>query len=136
MNCMQEAYMFGLQKKNESKTEAVVTDRPAQTYVPAVDIAETDTGYTIYADVPGATKDSVDVTFENGVVALKAQAASASETREGHALYREFSRASYERSFRVGDDVDAENIGAEITQGVLKVTLPKKVSAKKTISIK
>lgn len=123
--------MFGLQKKNEEKT-AVAN---GVTYLPAVDIAETEAGYTIYADVPGANKDNVDVTFENGVVTLKASAASASEQNRDGIIHREFRRASYERAFRIGDDVDAEAISAEIANGVLQVKLPRKASARKTIAV-
>jgi HSP20 family protein len=123
--------MFGLQKKTEDKA-AVTT---GTTFRPAVDIAETEAGYTIYADVPGANKDNVDVTFENGVVTLKATAAASSEQNQDGLIHREFRRASYERSFRIGDDVDAEAIGAEIANGVLTVSLPRKASAKKTITV-
>lgn len=138
--------MFGLDKKTtveQNRSAEQNTSAAQRTYLPAVDVAETETGYTIYADVPGATKDSVDVTYENGVVTLKARAEAEVDASTGSAtesgrkvIHREFRRASYERSFRVGDDVDVEAIGAEIAQGVLKVTLPRKASAKKTISVK
>lgn len=123
--------MFGLQKKTEEK--AAVAN--GVTYLPAVDIAETEAGYTIYADVPGANKDNVDVTFENGVVTLKASAAASSEQNHDGIIHREFRRASYERAFRVGDDVDADAISAEIANGVLQVNLPRKASARKTIAV-
>lgn len=123
--------MFGLKSKT-----AETSDAQSVTYLPAVDIAETEAGYTIYADVPGANRDSVNVTFENGVVTLKANGATAAETKKEGLIHREFRRASYERAFRAGIDVDAEAISAEIANGVLKVTLPRKASAaKKTISV-
>jgi len=124
--------MFGLAKKKE---ETAQVDKTAAdvTYVPAVDITEGEAGYTIFADVPGANKDSVSVTFEDGVVTLRAQ--SATEGQSADLIRREFRFANYERSFRVSDDVDAEKISAEIANGVLQVTLPRKASAKKTIPV-
>lgn len=124
--------MFGLAKKKE---ETAQVDKTAAdvTYVPAVDITEGEAGYTIFADVPGANKDSVSVTFEDGVVILRAQ--SATEGQSADLIRREFRFANYERSFRVSDDVDAEKISAEIANGVLQVTLPRKASAKKTIPV-
>lgn len=123
--------MFGLQKKTLEKDQVA----NGVTYLPAVDITETEAGYTIYADVPGANKEHVTVTFENGIVTLKTTEQSASEQKTEQAIHREFRRASYERSFRVSEDVDAEAINAEIANGVLKVSLPRKASAKKTITV-
>lgn len=124
--------MFGLKNKTAESRE--VANEVAD--FPAVDITETEAGYTIYADVPGANRDSVNVTFENGVVTLKASAAAAGEQKSENLIHREFRRATYERAFRAGNDVDAEAISAEIANGVLKVTLPRKASAaKKTISV-
>ncbi len=123
--------MFGLEKKTSEKGPVA----NGVTYLPAVDITETEAGYTIYADVPGANKENVNVTFENGIVTLKATAQSASEQKTEQQIHREFRRASYERAFRVSEDVDAEAINAEIANGVLKVNLPRKASAKKTITV-
>lgn len=124
--------MFGLAKKKEETAQVEKTTADV-TYVPAVDITEGEAGYTIFADVPGANKDSVSVTFEDGVVTLRAQ--SATEGQGADLIRREFRFANYERSFRVSDDVDAEKISAEIANGVLQVTLPRKASAKKTIPV-
>lgn len=126
--------MFGITKKQEETNQA--ERAPASTgvtYVPAVDITEGEAGYTIFADVPGANKDSVSVTYEDGVVNIKAQ--SAITAGEAEYIRREFRLANYERAFRVSDDVDAEKISAEISNGVLQVTLPRKASAKKNIAV-
>jgi HSP20 family molecular chaperone IbpA len=123
--------MFGLKNKTEEKNETTT----GVTYLPAVDIAENEAGYTIFADVPGAGVDSVEVTFEDGVVKLRATAA-AKEAETSQHIHREFRlNATYERSFRVGEDVDSDAIAAEIANGVLKVTLPRKASFKKSISV-
>lgn len=123
--------MFGLQKKTDEKSPVA----SEVTYLPAVDVAETETGYTILADVPGAQKDSVQVTYEEGVVTLKAEGTTRSENAKAQMIHREFRAAAYERAFRVGEDVDAEKISAEISNGVLKVSLPKRASTKKTIAV-
>lgn len=125
--------MFGLAKKKEEAAVEKTTNAAEVTYIPAVDITEGEAGYTIFADVPGANKDSVSVTFEDGVVTLKAQ--SVAEAVNSDLIRREFRFANYERAFRVGDDVDTDKISAEIANGVLQVTLPRKASAKKTIPV-
>lgn len=130
--------MFGLQKKTAEKETAAENKAAAAdvTYVPAVDVTEGEQGFTIFADVPGADKDSVDVTFEDGVVTLKAHATSVRDTNDDRTIHREFRLAGYERAFRVGDDVDTDKISAEIANGVLKVSLPRKASAKKVINVR
>jgi HSP20 family molecular chaperone IbpA len=125
--------MFGLTKKQEETTQVEKTSAADVTYVPAVDITEGEAGYTIFADVPGANKDSVSVTYDDGVVTLKAQ--SVAEAVSSDLIRREFRFANYERAFRVGDDIDADKISAEIANGVLQITLPRKASAKKTIPV-
>lgn len=126
--------MFGITKKQEETTQTEKGQVSAGvTYVPAVDITEGEAGYTIFADVPGANKDSVNVTYENGVVTIKAQSVAAANDAEH--IRREFRFANYERAFRVSDDVDAEKISAEIANGVLQVTLPRKASSKKNIAV-
>jgi HSP20 family protein len=125
--------MFGLTKKQEETTQVEKTSAADVTYVPAVDITEGEAGYTIFADVPGANKDSVSVTYDDGVVTLKAQ--SVAEAVSSDLIRREFRFANYERAFRVSDDVDADKISAEIANGVLQITLPRKASAKKTIPV-
>ncbi len=126
--------MFGITKKQEETNQTEKAPASAGvTYVPAVDITEGEAGYTIFADVPGANKDSVAVTYEDGVVTIKAQ--SANNAVDAEYIRREFRFANYERAFRVSDDVDAEKISAEISNGVLQVTLPRKASAKKNIAV-
>lgn len=126
--------MFGLTKKKDETAQVEKTSAGADvTYIPAVDITEGEAGYTIFADVPGASKDSVSVTYEEGVLTLKAQ--SAAEAVDSDLIRREFRFANYERAFRVSDDVEADKISAEISNGVLQVTLPRKASTKKTIPV-
>src|SRR5689334_9604594 len=99
--------MFRLQRKTAEETSSA---RNETTYLPAVDVAESEAGYAIYADVPGANKDSVSVTYENGIVTLHAKPAASEETKL-QTIHREFRlSAGYERAFRVGNDVDAEQI--------------------------
>lgn len=126
--------MFGLTKKRDDATQIENSAAAATvTYVPAVDITEGEAGYTIFADVPGANKDTVSVSYEDGVVTLRAQ--SSADTLGGDLVRREFRFANYERAFRVSDDVDTDKISAEIANGVLQVSLPRRASAKKTIPV-
>jgi len=89
---------------------------------------ETDNEYILRAEVPGLSEDDIDVSFENGVISLKAH-----YKEEGKNIFRE---GTWARAYRA-PDVDGDNVNAELKDGVLVVTLPKAEKAKpKRIAIK
>ena len=83
-------------------------------YRPEADIFENNEEFVLFADVPGATGDKVDVKLEDGVLSLTADA-------EGR---------RWSRRFAVPRGIDGERISAELRQGVLKIVLPKAESAR------
>lgn len=87
---------------------------------PAADILETENELTIQLNMPGVTKDNIDVQFEQGALQV-------SGLREGTA---DRNSVRYERSFRLGDTIDASGISAAYRQGVLSIRLPKCESAR------
>lgn len=96
--------------------------------LPRVDLVETDAAYELTAEVPGFTADDIDVTVHDGVltVAGKVEAEASNEGEEGRkVLYRERRQASFARTFRLGDRVDASAIEATVRDGLLTVLLPK-----------
>jgi HSP20 family protein len=102
-------------------------DRPV--YVPRVDIVETEDALEILADMPGVTKDSVEVTLEQRVLSLRGRADSS--VPEGLApLHLEYEPGDYERAFTLSDAVDPTGIEARVRAGVLHVRLPKAGPAK------
>ncbi|QDV90941.1 18 kDa heat shock protein [Phycisphaerae bacterium RAS2] len=110
--------------------------RSGRTYVPAVDIIEKADEFVLFADVPGAIGDRIDVNYENGLLTLRAGIDPSPRTREG-SLLREYGVGDFERSFRVGEGIDASRIDAELRSGVLSVHLPKAESIKpRRISVK
>ena len=103
--------------------------------MPKVNVIEKDEAFYIEAETPGMTDKDVSVEFHAGVLTLKGRHDQKSENEEYHV--REFSRQSFERSFRLNEQVDPDEVTARIDQGVLKVTLPKKEQAKpKKIEVK
>lgn len=116
-----------LQKKEASTPAGVERTRQWPTYVPAVDIVETDKGFTLTIDLPGVDPKDVNICFEKGV--LRLQAERSVEEGEGEQLYQEFESCGYERSFTISNDIDAEGIQAHFTNGVLRLEMPKAESA-------
>ena len=106
-------------------------------WAPLVDITEDDKEYLIKAELPEVRKDDVKVAVENGVLTISGERKS--EKEEKNKKYHRIERAygSFERTFIVPDDADADKVNAEFKDGVLRVHLPKSEKAKpKQIEVK
>ena len=103
-------------------------------WAPLVDITEDDKEYFIKAELPEVKKDDMKVAVENGVLTISGERKS--EKEEKNRKYYRIERAygSFERSFSVPDDADADKVNAEFEDGVLRVHLPKSEKAKPELS--
>ncbi len=92
-----------------------------------VDVKETDTGYTVQAEVPGVLKEDIHVSVEGNVVSLRAEVRQLDLQTEGEKLLRsERYFGELARSFQLPADIDASQAKAKYDHGVLTLTLPKK----------
>jgi HSP20 family molecular chaperone IbpA len=101
-------------------------DREAvsQTFTPPIDIHEERDGLVLEADLPGAVEQNLQVQLEDNVLSLYARIDS--PVPEGaRLLHEEYRLGDYQRSFILGDEVDRDRITAELTNGVLRLFLPK-----------
>lgn len=96
---------------------------------PAVDVYETADGYVLLVDLPGASRETIDLTMEGGTLSLRAEA-GAYHPPDARLVYRELVVPLYERSFAIGDGVDRVNIDARFENGVLAVKLFKREDRK------
>ena len=95
---------------------------------PAMDVGETDTAYTIKLDVPGVTKEQLSVTVEGRRVSVATGEQPAGESKDGErVLYRERSATRYARTVSLPAEVDQAASQAKFDNGVLTLTLVKKV---------
>ncbi len=92
-----------------------------------VDVKETDTGYTVQAEVPGVLKEDIHVSVEGNVVSLRAEVRQLDRQTEDEKLLRsERYFGEMARSFQLPADIDASQAKAKYDHGVLTLTLPKK----------
>jgi HSP20 family protein len=99
-----------------------------------MDVTETDGGYRVLADIPGARKDDINVTINGNEIAVTAEVKNEKDVRQGDKLLRsERYYGKLYRAFTLGQDVDESGAQAKYADGVLELTLPKKavVTAKK-----
>ena len=107
-------------------------------WVPSVDIEEDDDKYTIKADLPGVDKKDIDVKFEAGVLTIRGEKKTESETGKGTRRHRtERFYGSFARSFALPDAIRVDDLNATYKDGVLSMAIPKEEKAKpKAINIK
>jgi HSP20 family protein len=95
-----------------------------QEYVaPNVNIFETQEGYVLQAEMPGVSKDGLEITLEGNEITITGRRSP--ETAAGEPLFRESHTADYRRVFELDPAIDTGKVSARIEQGVLTVTLPK-----------
>jgi HSP20 family protein len=94
---------------------------------PALDVAESDSAYTVKLDLPGVAKDDVKISIDGRRVSIEAQTRKDEEKKEGdRVVYRERSVSSFARSFTLAAEVDQAASNAKLDNGVLTLTLAKR----------
>ena len=106
----------------QSEPAAVRPER-SLTYQPHVDIRDRGAEVVFVADVPGGRAEGIDVTFDGGVLSIRADVAPRS--LPGRVVRQEYGVGDYRRSFRLGDGFDATAIAADYRRGVLTIRVPR-----------
>lgn len=102
--------------------------RSQERYItPPVDIHETVDGLVVKADLPGVSKEGLDVRVENNLLTIRGKAAHAAP---GDPVYREYELVNFFRQFELNERVDQSKISADLKHGVLSLNLPKAEEAK------
>lgn len=99
-------------------------------WAPPVDVFEKDDQIVFRAELPGVSKDDMNVRIENGVLSLDGERKQETELREENAYRLERSFGRFTRSFTLPATVDATKVTATFKDGILEVTVPKAESAK------
>lgn len=119
--------------------EDVFRDFPSATraFVPAVELSENDSRYTITVEVPGVKKDDVHVDLREGMLVVHGEKKSEREEKKERSRYVERSYGSFTRSFTLPSDADADRLEASFKDGVLTINIPRTEESKpRQIAIK
>jgi HSP20 family protein len=112
----------------------------ARVWVPALDVVEKKDAYLVFAELPGVASPDLDINFEQNVLTIKGTKRSLIDTTahgELRVYAAERTTGSFERSIRLPEFVDGDQINAEFTNGLLTVTVPKaKAAQARRIEIK
>lgn len=98
----------------------------------AVDVREDADHIFVDADLPGFTKDEIDITMENGVLSITAERKTETnkEQQPGEYLLNERRYTKFQRSFKLPPTVDGNSVQAGLSDGVLHITLNKREDTK------
>lgn len=91
---------------------------------PTVDVLETDDAFLLHAEVPGVSRDDVDLTVEGRRLELSGRRRPLPKDRNFARMERSYGR--FRRAFELPAAIDADRIRAALDHGVLRVTLPKR----------
>ena len=97
---------------------------------PRVDVQEDAEQIKVEAELPGLTKDDIEVRLVDNRLTIKGEKKEELERKEGDFTIRERRFGSFHREFALPATADASKIDAGFTNGVLAVTIPKKEEAK------
>lgn len=101
-----------------------------RSWSPAVDIRETEEAFLVHAELPGLSKDDVEITLENNILKLTGERRFEKdvEEKEYHRVERAY--GAFTRAFSLPSRVDSTGVSASFADGVLTITVPKVEEAK------
>jgi len=115
-----------------------ITDSVTSPYIfPAVDIAEEGNEIKVVAELPGVKKEDIKISVENNVLTLSGQRKPYEIPENAKVLLNEVRVRDFNRSIQFECDIEVDKTSAELTDGVLRIVLPKAESTKvRTIDVK
>jgi len=114
--------------KDVSRQQAGVAQdvkQQEQAILPAVDIFENESGITVQADMPGVSRDRLEVHIDSDTLAIEGLA-DIPMPEAMDAIYADIRSKRYQRSFSLSRELDAERIEASLKDGVLTLHIPRR----------
>jgi HSP20 family protein len=98
---------------------------------PKVDVIDRDNEYCVRAELPGVSKENLDVSLHENTVTLRATAQREETEEKGQYHRREMSRGEFQRTLRLPGPVEGDNAKASFKDGILELTIPKAPGVKR-----
>jgi HSP20 family protein len=119
-----------VQKVAGDGKDAALSSSAAHSYArPPVDIAENESGFILFADLPGVSKDDLTVRVDGDTLVIEG-VLTAPTPEKMDLVYGEAQFSAYRRQFTLSRELDCSRIEANLKNGVLKLTIPKTEEAK------
>ena len=105
--------------------QSLTNAAPAAAIRPLVDIFETADGITLQADMPGVSKDGLNLRVDGANLLVEGTIGIMPE-KQMAALYADIRSTTYRRTFVLGNELETDNIHADLKDGILTVRIPKR----------
>jgi HSP20 family protein len=99
-------------------------------WAPRLDVRELDHAFVVEADLPGMRLEDITVSLENNTVVVAGERKATWSNEEGRPTHREVTYGAFQRAFTLPTAVNADQVEATYTNGVLTVTIPKAAEAR------
>jgi HSP20 family protein len=104
-------------------------------------VVNNEANLTIEAAIPGLTKEDVSVEIAEGVLTIQGSSNQRTDVENSQYVKREIKRSAFQRSFRLGENLDENNVTGQYDNGILTLIIPKIVPTEqetvvKTVEIK
>jgi HSP20 family protein len=116
-------------KPKQEITSPAEQTKPGMVFTPSVDIFETDRELTLLADLPGVKAENLTIDLRENTLTLTGEVEPFESANEKDILI-EYETGKYYRQFSLSNVIDQSKINANLTDGVLRLTLPKVEEAK------
>jgi len=107
-----------------------LADRRAGLAMPVVDLAEAEDNFLVHAELPGLTDEDIELSVMDDVLTISGEKKAEEQTEEKNYYHVERRYGTFRRDIHLPAPVDADNVTANYTNGVLTVTLPKSEKSK------
>jgi HSP20 family protein len=106
-------------------------------FAPAIDIEEHDDKFEVLAELPGVDMKDIDTTVNNNMLTISGEKRESKDKKDDKYSYTERYYGSFRRDLTLPDHIDVDKIDAQVSGGILKISLPKtEKAAPKKISVK
>ncbi|MCX8043962.1 MAG: Hsp20/alpha crystallin family protein [Desulfobacterota bacterium] len=112
------------EKALSKKEERSLSEVAKGALVPPVDIFEDDEQVILFADLPGVAKENLNLQIDKDTLQIYGKVTKPSD-EAGRYEYTEFPAKDFYRAFTIGEEIDRDKISASMSNGVLKLVLPK-----------
>ncbi|HEU4936417.1 MAG TPA: Hsp20/alpha crystallin family protein [Vicinamibacterales bacterium] len=104
-----------------------LTDHRSDSWTPPIDVYETQDRYVVAAEVPGLAREHIDLALEDSRLTIRGQRIDRSPTAADAIHFHQVERGhgAFARTFEFASKIDVEAVSADLTNGVLTITLPK-----------
>lgn len=111
---------------SRTEGEAVLPEalEPGPLFSPQVDIVERSDSVVVLADLPGISREEVEIVLEKGVLSITTRA-KPPEDQDTDYHRKEYDTGNYHRCFSVGEGLEADGVEATMKDGVLRLVIPK-----------